>query len=335
MRRDLVTPDDSRDLFRALGALLLGVGVLVLSVRKDNPSGFVENDGWGAWALFAVYLAAATVLYGGAVASIRETGGLRKWQAIASVFGLLFVPFALGNFVDAVGGSPDAPMNVAWIAAVTAALGFYAGVVAGVRFQVLVGALALLVAYLAFFDEVLTDGVFSDNDLLRGLLLAYAVSMIAVGIVLWRRDREGLWQASELLTAAGIAAVVATLVLSLTGAFGNTIQDALTFGGGEGKGESPSGLWDVAGLLVCLFLICAGALIGTRGPVYVGGIGLVLFAFVAGQNLDADRDDRENGFFWWPFILLILGAGAVAASLLPEASLGRRPRRWVRKVSGR
>ena len=333
--RDLVTPDDSRDLWRALGALLLGTGVLVLSVRKDNPSGFVENEGWGAWALFAVYLAAAVVLYGGAVSTIRETGGLRKWQAIASVFGVLFVPFALSSFVDAVGGNPDAPMNVAWIALVTAALAGYAGIVAGVRFQVLVSALALLVAYLAFFDEVLTNGVFEDNDLLRGLLLGYAVAMVVAGIVLWRRDREGLWQASELLTAAGIAAVVATLVLSITGAFGNTIQDALTFGNSEGGGDSPSGLWDVAGLLVCLFLIVSAALIGTRGPVYIGAIGLVLFAVVAGQDLDSDRSDRENGFFWWPFILLVLGAGAIAASLLPGATLNRRPRRWVRKVSGR
>jgi hypothetical protein len=333
--RDLVTPDDSRDLFRALGALLLGVGVLVLSVRKDDPSGFVENDGWGAWALFAIYLAAAVVLYGGAVASVRDTGGLRKWQAIASVFGLAFVPFALGNFVDAVGGDPSAPMNVAWIALATAALAGYAGIVVGVRFQVLAGAIAVLVAYLAFFDEVLTDGVFSDTDLLRGLLLAYAVVMVAVGIVLWRRDREGLWQGSELLTAAGIAAVTATLVISLTGSIGHDIQSAFSLGGDGGKGESPSGLWDIGGLLVSLFLIISAALIGTRGPVYVGAIGLVLFAVVVGQNLDADPNERENGFFWWPFILLILGAGAIAASLLPEASLGRRPRRWVRKVSGR
>jgi len=332
--RDLVTPDDSRDLFRALGALLLGVGVLVLSVRKDGPSGFVENEGWGSWALFSVYLAAAVVLYGGAVATIRATGGLRKWQAIASVFGLVFVPFALSNLVDAVGGSPDAPMNVCWIAAVTAALGFYAGIVAGVRFQVLAGALAALVAYLSFFDEVLTDGVFADVNLLRGLLLAYAVVTVAVGIFLWRRDREGIWQFSELLTAAGIYAVAATLLLSLTGSIGESIQSAFALGG-DGGGESPSGLWDVAGLLVSLFLIVTAAWIGTRGPVYVGAIGLVLFAIVAGQDLNADPGDRENGFFWWPFILLVLGTGAILASLLPGVSLGRRPRRLVRKVSGR
>jgi len=307
----------------------------VLSVRKDDPSGFVENNAWGAWTLFAIYLAAAVVLYGGAVATVRDTGGLRKWQAIASVFGLAFVPFALGNFVDAVGGDPSAPMNVCWIALTTAAFAGYAGIVAGVRFQLLAGALALLVGYLAFFDEVLSDGVFADTDLLRALLLAYAVAMVAVGVLLWRRDREGLWQGSELLTAAGIAAVTATLVISLTGSIGQGFESAFSLGSDGGKGESPSGLWDVGGLLVCLFLIVGAALIGTRGPVYVGAIGLVLFAVVVGQDLDAAAKERENGFFWWPFILLILGAGAIGASLLPEASLGRRPRRWVRSVSGR
>jgi hypothetical protein len=333
--RDLVRPDDSRDLLRALGALLIGVGVLVLSVRKDDPSGFVENESWGAWALLAVYLAAAVVLYGGAISTIRETGGLRKWQAIASVFGLLFVPFALSEFVDAVGGDPSTAANVAWIAAVTAALAFFAGIYGAVRFQLLVGALALLVAYLALFDVILTDGVFEDLDVLRGLLLAYAVVMVAAGILLWRSTRDGLWPGSELLTAAGIAAVGATLVISLTGPAAEGIASAFPFGP-EGKGgENPTALWDVGGLLVCLALIVSGALIGLRGPVYVGAIGLVLFAVIVGQNLDADPNDRENGFFWWPALLIATGVVAMGLSFLTGATLGNRPKTWVRNVGGK
>jgi hypothetical protein len=333
--RDLVKPDDSRDMLRALGALLLGVGVLVLSVRKDDPSGFVENEGWGAWALLSAYLVAAVVLYGGAISTIRETGGLRKWQAIASVFGLLFVPFALSEFVDAVGGDPSTASNVAWIAAVTAALAAYAGLYGRVRFQLLVGALALLVAYLAVFDEILSDGVFEDLDLLRGLLIAYAVAMVVVGIVLWRRSRDGLWQGSELLTAAGIAAVIATLVISLTGPAAEGLANAIPFGGETKGGDDPTALWDVGGLLVCLALIVSGALIGLRGPVYVGAIGLVLFAVIVGQNLDADPKDRENGFFWWPALLIASGVVALGLSLVNAASLGNRPKQWVKNLGGK
>jgi hypothetical protein len=334
--RDLLTPDDSRDFLRALGALLLGVGVLVLSVRKDNPSGFVENEGWSDVALFFVYLIAAVVLYGGAIASVRETGGLRKWQAVASVFGLLFVPFALGTFVEAVGGDSGAPMNVFWIALVTAGFAGYAGVWWGVRFHILLGSLALLVAYLAFFDEVLTDGVFGDLETLRGLLIAYAIAILALGIVIWRRGtrREGLWQFSETLTAAGIAAVAATLLISLTGPTAEGFQEAFSpFGGESSGGDNPTTLWDVAGLLVSLALVVLGALIGLRGPVYVGAIGLLLFAIIAGQNLAADADDRENGFFWWPALLIGLGVVAIGVSFVQQATLGRRPRRWVRKLS--
>lgn len=341
--RDLVTPDDSRDLLRALGALLLGVGVLVLSVRKDNPSGFVENEGWSDVALFFIYLIAAVVLYGGAISTVRETGGLRPWQAIASVFGVLFVPLALSEFVSAVEGDPGASMNVVWIALVTAGVAGFAGLWAGVRFQLLVASLALLVAYLAFFDQVLTDGVFENLEVLRGLLIGYAAALVVAAIVVWRRYRafgwrrssDGLLYASELFTAAGIAAVVATLVISLTGPIGEGIANALPFGEAADKGDNPTALWDVGGLLVSLALILSAALIGIRGPVYIGAIGLVLFAVIAGQNLDASPDDRENGFFWWPALLLGLGAAAILASFLTEASLGRRPRRWVRKLGGR
>lgn len=332
--RNLVKPDDSRDLLRALGALLLGVGVLVLSVRKDDPSGFVENEGWGHVPLFFVYLVAAIVLFGGALSTVRETRGLRPWQAVASVFGLLFVPLALSEFVSAVDGNPDAPMNVFWIAGVTAALAAVAGLWAGVRFQLLLGGLALLVAYLAFFEEVLTDGVFGDLETLRGLLIAYAVVLAIAGVVLWRRSEDGLVRGSELLTAAGIAAVGATLVISLTGPLGEGLEGAFPVGGEVSDGDNPTALWDVAGLLVSLLLIASGALIGTRGPVYVGAIGLLLFALVVGQNLDAASGERENGFFWWPFILLALGVGAILASFLKEASLGNRPSRWVQRLGG-
>jgi hypothetical protein len=335
--RDLVTPDDSRDFLRAIGALLLGVGVLVLSVRKDDPSGFVQNEGWSEVALFFVYLIAAVVLYGGAMASVRETGGLRKWQAVASVFGLLFIPVALGEFVDAVGGNSGATMNVFWIALVTAAFAGFAGVWAGVRFHILVGSLALLVAYLAFFDEVLSDGVFGDLETLRGLLIAYAIGILALGIFLWRRGgREGLWQFSETLTAAGIAAVGATLVISLTGPTAAGLEEAFSpFGGESSGGDDPTTLWDVAGLLVSLALIAFGALIGLRGPVYVGAIGLLLFALIAGQSLAAEPDDRENGFFWWPAILIGLGVASIGVSFISQATLGRRPKRWVRSLGGR
>jgi hypothetical protein len=333
--KELVTPDDTRDLLRAVGALLLGVGVFVISIRKDDPTGFVDSEGWGHGALLLLYLFAAVVLYGGAIATVRETGGLRKWQAIASVFGLLFVPSALGEFVELIDGNPSASLNVAWIAAVTAGLAAYAGLFAGVRFQLLVGSIALLVAYLAVWDEILSDGVFSDLGTLRGLLLIYAALLLAGAVALWRRAEYGLVHASELLTGAGIAAVLGTLVVSLSGPLVEAVAEGLgPLAVTPDGGADPSLFWDTIGLLVSLGLIVGGALIGTRGPVYVGAIGLLIFALTVGQNLDADPGDRENGFVGWPLILLVLGGVALALSMVREASLGDRPKQLVDRIRG-
>ncbi|MGH2955982.1 MAG: hypothetical protein ACRDL6_03200 [Solirubrobacterales bacterium] len=334
--KELVKPDDSRDLLRAAGALLFGVGVLVLSVRKDEPVGFVGNEGWGHGALLILYLIAALILYGGAIATFRDTGELRKWQAIASVFGLLFVPMALGELVDILDGDPGASLNTAWIAAVTAGLAAYAGLHAGIRFQLLVGSIALLVAHLALWDKILSDGIFEHLGALRALLLAYAALLLAGGVALWRRAEYGLVHASELFTGAGIAAVLGTLVLSLSGPLVGAVSEGFAAFGvpGSDAGTDPSVLWDAVGLLVALALIVGGALIGTRGPVYVGAIGLLLFALIVGYNLDADPGDRENGLVGWPLILLVLGGVALVLSLVREASLGDRPKQLVDRIRG-
>jgi hypothetical protein len=331
--RDLLAPDDARDALRAVGALLFGIGVFVLSARKDDPGGFVENDGWGHGALFFLYLLPVVLLYGGAVLTIRDTGGLRPWQAVASVLGLLFVPLALSEFVSLVDGDPSAPLNVTWIALATAACAAYAGLSAGVRFQLLAGSIALLVAYLAFWDELLSDGVFSDLGTLRGLLGLFAIALLAGGLFLWRRYQDGLWKASELLTGAGIAAVAATVGISLTGVLIEAVAGLFgAFGAEPAGGASPTAFWDLLGLLIAVGLILIGTLIGTRGPVYVGAIGLALFAFLVGGNYDADPADRTNGVGGWPILLLILGAAGIGLSLVREASLGGGPRRFVENL---
>jgi hypothetical protein len=330
--RELLRPDDSRDALRALGALLLGAGFLVLSLRKDNPSSFVENDGWGDFTLFVMYLIPAVVLYGGAVVSFPETDERRPWQSIGSVLGLLFVTLTLSQFVDLIGGNSSASLNVAWIAIATAGLAFYVAIIGEVRFQFLVGGIALLVAWLAVWNELLDTGIFDDLGTLRGLLGLFAVGMLAAGLYLWRTLPDGLWKASEFLTVAGIAAVLGTAVISLTGSFIGELAAAFA-PGRESAGGEPTLFWDILTLLVALGLILLGTLIGTRGPVYVGAIGLLLFIVIVGQNLDAESP--ENGFAGWPLVLLLLGAIAIGLSFLREASLGDQPRRFVQDLRRR
>ncbi len=60
-------------------------------------------------------LAIPAVFLYGSILTVPQTGELRPWQAVHNVFGLIFIPLALGEFVDVIGGTPTASLNVFWI----------------------------------------------------------------------------------------------------------------------------------------------------------------------------------------------------------------------------
>ena len=140
---DLFKPDDTRDALRKLGGLLLGLGALMIYIRK-GPFLTVNDNQWAAFPIFLVLAIPAAYLYGSILTRPR-TGGLRAWQVVHSVFGLIFVPLALLQFVDMIGGNPNAALNLFWVFLVTAGLAFYAGGVVGVRVQILLGSIALII----------------------------------------------------------------------------------------------------------------------------------------------------------------------------------------------
>src|SRR4051794_16673165 len=337
---DLYKPDDTRDALRKIGGLLFALGAAMIYIRK-GPFFAINPSQWAAFPVFLVLAVPAVYLYGG-ILTRRQTGELRTWQAVHSVLGLLFVPAALSQFVDVIGGNPTASLNLCWIFLVTAALAFYAGTVIGVRVQLLLGSLALIVAWSAFWDELLSGGISAHWGIYRGLLGMIAIGLLAGGLYLWRTNRGGdefaasattpggdlgLWKASELLTAAGIAAVIAC-GLGIT-ALGNINP--------LGTGTPPietTNLWDVLLLVVSLGLVALGSQIGVRGPVYVGAIGLVLFLLIAGLDLNSEMP-HPFSLGVWPWILLGLGVIALGLSFVREASLGDQPRRLTENLRGR
>ena len=319
---DALKPEDTRDGLRKIGGLLFGIGVLMIFTRK---SGAV--DSWGEFPLFLVLAIPAALLYGGGVLTVRDTGGLRPWQSVYSVFGLILVPFALFQLVDLLDGDTGSSLNVFWVFGVTAALAFYAGAVAGIRFQLMLGALASIVAWSALWDEII--GLGDSIGVYRGLLGILAILLIIGGIALWRArdDEEGLFAFSELFTGAGIAAVLAC-------AFGITSVTSLIPIPLPGfTGIETNNLWDVLLLLVSLGLISVGSLIGTRGPVYIGAIGLFLFLLIVGLDLNSDSPDPTS-LGIWP-LLLVIGGGALTALSLSSFTLGDRPQQWVRSLKGK
>jgi hypothetical protein len=335
------TPDDTRDVLREIGGLLLGLAVAMTYVRK-GPFISGNPDQWAAFPMFLILALAAVYLYGGILRK-PQTGGLRPWQAVHSVFGLVFVALTLSQFVDLIGGTPSADLNVFWIFGVTAALAFYAGFVGGVRVQILLGALAVIVSWTALWNEFLPDeGITAHWGVYRGLLGILSIGLLAAALYVWRENPGGdevadtatepagdlgLWKASELLTGAGVAAVIAC-------SLGITALGNLNPLGASTPPIETNSFWDILLLLISLGLVGIGSVIGTRGPVYVGGIGLVLFLVIVGLDLNSNPPHPFK-FGVWPWVLLIIGAIGVALSFTREASLGDQPRRFVHNLRGR
>jgi hypothetical protein len=337
---DLFKPDDTRDALRKIGGLLLGLGAAMIYIRK-GPFLTVNPSQWATFPMFLVLAIPAVYLYG-AILTRPRTGELRSWQLVHSVFGLFFVVLALAQFVDLIGGNPNASLNLFWIFLVTAGLAFYAGAVVGVRVQLLLGAIALIISWTALWDKLLSGGIGAHWGVFRGLLGLIAIGLLAGGLYLWRNNpggdevaatatgpsgELGLWKASELLTGAGIAAVIACS-LGIT-ALGNLNP--------LGTGTPPietTNAWDVMLLIVSIGLVSIGSLIGVRGPVYIGAIGLVLFLVIAGLDLNS-TPPHPFKLGVWPWVLLGLGAIGLGLSFTREASLGDQPRNLVQNLRGR
>ena len=336
---DALKPDDTRDLLREIGGLLFGLAALMIYVRK-GPFLAGNPEQWAAFPMLLVLAVPAVYLYG-SILTRRQTAELRPWQVVHSVFGLVFIPLALGQFVDVIGGTPTASLNIFWIAAVTAGFAFYAGARAGVRVEFLLGSIALIVSWTALWNELLSDGITANWGIYRGLLGILSIGLLAGALYVWRSNPGGddiaatatapsgdlgLWKASELLTGAGIAAVIAC-GLGIT-AIGNLNP----LSGGTPPIET-SNFWDIMLLIVSLGVVVIGSLIGPRGPVYIGAIGLALFLVIAGFDLNSDRPEPFK-FGVWPWVLLILGLIAIALSFTREAGLGAQPRRFIENLRG-
>lgn len=305
------SPESLRDWLRMIGGVAVAVGALVLFIRK---TGGVQGAGdWAELPLFLVLAVPVVLLYGLGLVAAR--GGARggahdhpqPWQSVLLLTAVLLLPVALFQLVDTLGGDADNTLHQIWIWGSMAAVAGYAAFVIGATYQAFVASLALALAWLSLWDNILDDPSVST---FRVLLIVAGAALIAGSVVLRRR---GLRQAPELITAAGILGVLAGLL----GAF--EAIGALTGGllGGAPDEGGQSAFWDVVLLAVSLALVGYGARVGARGPAYVGAIGLVAFALLVGFELagllEGDADGKLVG---WPLLLLLGGGAALAAGLV-------------------
>lgn len=332
------TPDPGRDWLRMLGGLVFAVGAVILYVRKSG--GVAGGDEWAAFPLLLLVLVPCVALYALAVAGRVAGEALQPWQSVLLVAAVLLVPLVLLQLVDVLGGSPGDSLNLSWVFLATAAAAAYAAFRLGASYQVLLAALAVLIAWLAFWDKVLDD---PSLNTVRWLVVIAGLGFLAGAVALLRESprpgaedvaarhgAEGATAAnrsqpataahgSELVTAAGITAVIVGL-LSVVGVIAGAVSSLLA---GGVEGAKPNLFWDLVLLVPSLALVAYGARVGARGPSYVGAFGLLVFILVIGLDVGslADGERPEGKVIGWPLLLLLLGLAGLVASL---ALAGRR-----------
>jgi hypothetical protein len=295
---------DRRDWLRLVGGVMFGAGALVLLIRKQAD--------WSNWAVFAGLLIPALLLLGMAIAlGARERA--QGWQSAFLVFGTLLLLGSLIQLVSALDGNPRASLNLAWTFGVAGAVAFATSLALRARIQTLLGAVLWLVAWLAVWDKILSN---PSGDTVRWLLLALAAIYVVAAVLLHRAGRS---DGSDLITVAGVAAVFAGGLSFAAAASSSSLGSSLA-----GNAPKPGQGWNVFLLVISLLLIAYGSRSVTRGPAYVGAVGLASFIGLTGADLVTRLNgDPGGGVVGWPLILLIGGAIAlVLGFVLKPGSMG-------------
>ena len=297
---------DGRDWLRMIGGVLFASGAVVLAIRKTE-------EGWSPWALLLVFGVPCVVLYVLALRGRRESPGLEGWQSAFVTFAALLLPIALLQLIDALGGNTNARLIIALVFAVSAAITAFVALTADAWWQMLIAGLYAIVAWLAFWAKVLDD---PSADTIRVLLLLAAAILLALGLVLGRREAAG---ASDLITVAGIAAILAGAIslAGLSSGFGDVAETV------SSDAPTPSQGWNIYMLLVSLVLIGYGAKSRTRGPGYVGATGLLIFIGLVGANIVTRLEGGDpTDIVGWPLVLLIGGIAALVAGFAMSGGTG-------------
>jgi hypothetical protein len=287
---------DRRDWLRLLGGVMFAAGAAVLAIRKGTE--------WSDWALLALLAFPCLLLYVLAFAGRRAWPVVQGWQAAFLAFATLLLPLALFQFLTAIDGNTSDELNVAWIFALSAAVAVVCAVVTAARWQMLIGAVYAFVAWLALWSKVLDE---ISEDRLRGILAGFGLIVLLLAVLTARRRAVFT---SDLVTVAGIA-WIATALVGLAG----LVSDAVDLEGVLPEDARPEQGWNILLVGVSLLLIAYGSRSVTRGPSYVGAIGLLIFIGVVGQDVVSLFNGEEGqGVAGWPLILLIGGGAALAAS---------------------
>jgi hypothetical protein len=298
-----------RDWLRLFGGLLFAAGAVALAFRKGND--------WSDWAIFFVFFVATAVLYGAAIAGARGAPALQSWESALYAFAILLLPLTLFALVSALDDTPDGRLNAFWIFAVSAGVAVYTGLRRGAWWQMLIAGIWAIVAWIALWSKILDN---PSADTIRWLLIALAALLLLGAAALARQGRP---QAADLITAAGISAVLAGAIGIAGLASGAPGLSGLV----TGNTPKPTQAWNFYLLIVSLALIAYGVRSVTRGPGYIGALGFGTFIVLVGVNAVAQvKGNDPSAVVGWPLFLLIVGGLLLVSGFLsPRVAAGSGP----------
>jgi hypothetical protein len=296
----------SGDLLRSIGGLLLASGAIALEIRKSSS--------WSVGGRTLVVLIPAVVLYALALDLVGEPQrgpqvDAEPWQSVLAVLAVILNSIWLVLFFRWAGlhGS----LVVIGGLGLTCISAWYAAWRANVRFAALLGALDIVVAWLALWNKLLG---YQSGNTNRWLLMIIGAVLVAAAVGLARRGRR---EASELVTAAGVAGVLAAsagVFIDLVGfSFNRVVRAAGLAHSVGGFNARQNFFWDLLLLLIAVGLIAYGSRARVRGPGYIGGAGLFVFLFSIGLQVSARISGRpvSGTALGWPLALLLIGAAVL------------------------
>jgi len=300
-----------RDVLRLAGAVTFAAGIFVLLIRK--------GEDWADFPVLLVLAIPCVLFYGLGIGALsfgpddEGRDGLSAWRATSLVLGIIFVPLALSQLVETIGGDPDKSGWVFIIFLFTAAAAANAAMNHALRYGALLAGVSLIISWISLWDAIVDPSATA----IRWLFLLVAAALAGAAVMLGSDRRES----PELVTAAGIAAVAAgvTALFAVAGALiGASVFSAFGTEPDLSGGIQQRDEWDVLLLAVSVALIWYGAKAPWRGPAYVGAFGLLAFVLSTGTDIASlvQGEEASTGFFGWPLLLLLVGGAALAAGLV-------------------
>ena len=302
MLNDLLRPPPHRGPLIAAGAVVLavGLGAAELRLSADTLAPF--------WHLL-IFATAAGVIFALGLQAPNEGGRPPAYQSVLLVTGLVLLFPALLRLADVLGAelTPGFPAGeLTWTSVVEAGAALYAALFRRSSICLLLAAIAFGVALLSGWEWIFHTGTFTAS---RWLLLVLSLALVLVALGLragWSRQSELLIDAAGLaILTIGIQAIVSFLVRSLS-----------LFN--QPTGPLLPGFWELVVLAAGCGLVAYGALDRSPGPAWLGVANLAVFVLAAGTFSD-------ETLYWWPLLLIVLGAAALAAGLRPRQPLPPEP----------